>query len=135
MLGWREQVPAEQCGDLDDLRQGVTLVIRGTDLVSSSGRQIMLGEMLGRTEPPVFLHHPILAGPSVKKLSKAKGDAGVRELRAAGVTAADVIGRAAASVGLAPRVQPIAASAVSALFTAAVSPESSPNPIPSGLES
>src|SRR4030095_6105747 len=51
------QVPTEQCGDLlvrdrdghwtyhfavtvDDMRQGVTLVIRGADLVPSTGRQI-----------------------------------------------------------------------------------------------
>ncbi|MEP6687960.1 MAG: glutamate--tRNA ligase family protein, partial [Gemmatimonadales bacterium] len=62
-LGVREQVPADQCGDLllrdrlgrwtyqfavvvDDLRHGVDLVIRGEDLVESTGRQILLGRLL-----------------------------------------------------------------------------------------
>ena len=67
-LGPQEQRPSEQCGDLlvrdrdgnwtyqfaaavDDYVQGVTLVIRGTDLLSSTGRQIQLARLLGRAEP------------------------------------------------------------------------------------
>jgi len=43
----------------------------------------------------------------------------VRELRAAGVSAADVIGQAAAAVGLLPAPRPIPASDVAGLFTRA----------------
>jgi glutamyl-tRNA synthetase/glutamyl-Q tRNA(Asp) synthetase len=67
-LGPIEQSPADQCGDLpikdrdghwtyqfavsvDDMEQGVTLVIRGEDLLSSTGRQIALSRMLGRAAP------------------------------------------------------------------------------------
>ena len=117
LAGPLEQTPAEQCGDLllrdrdghwtyqfavtvDDLRQGVTLVIRGADLLSSTGRQVLLAEMLGRTTPPVFLHHPLIMGPRGEKLSKSARDTGVRELRAQGVGPEDVIGRAAAAIGL-----------------------------------
>ena len=102
LLGRLTQTPAEQCGDLlvrdrdghwtyqfavtvDDLRQGVTLVIRGSDLVSSTGRQVLLARMLGRTTP-VFLHHPLIHDGRGEKLSKSAGDTGVRELRAAGLT-------------------------------------------------
>ncbi|MGH9347743.1 MAG: glutamate--tRNA ligase family protein [Vicinamibacterales bacterium] len=107
-LGAQEQAPAVQCGDLlvcdrdgfwtyqfavtvDDCRHGVDLVIRGEDLLSSTGRQIRLARMLGRERPPVFLHHRLLRRPDGEKLSKSSGDTGVRELRAAGLGAEDVI--------------------------------------------
>jgi len=117
LLGPLEQDPSEQCGDLllrdrdgnwtyqfavvvDDLRQGISLVIRGVDLVSSTGRQLRLARMLGDTAPPRYLHHPLVFGTSGEKLSKAARDTGIRELRAQGLTAPEVIGRAAAAVGL-----------------------------------
>jgi len=133
LLGPQEQNPADEYGDLlirdrdshwtyqwsvtvDDLRQGVDAVIRGTDLLSSTGRQIRLARMLGRIDPPVFLHHPLLLKPSGEKLSKSSHDTGVRELRAAGLRPADVIGSAAAAVGLLDVATPIAASDVQNLF-------------------
>ena len=132
-LGPVEQTAAQQCGDLllrdrddhwtyqfavtvDDFRQGVTLVIRGEDLLSSTGRQITLARMLGRERPPAFLHHPLIVKASGEKLSKAAGDTGVRELRARGESAPDVIGRAAAAVGLIDRPRPIEAAEVASLF-------------------
>jgi glutamyl-tRNA synthetase/glutamyl-Q tRNA(Asp) synthetase len=133
LCGVVEQRPSEQCGDLllrdrdghwtyqfsvtvDDLRQGVTLVIRGADLLASTGRQVLLARMLGRTRAPIFLHHPLIIGPGGEKLSKSARDTGVRELRAKGLRPEDVIGRAAAAVGLNDRPRPIAASDVAALF-------------------
>ena len=133
LLGPQEQSPADQCGDLllrdrdghwtyqfsvtvDDDRDGVTLVIRGSDLLSSTGRQMQLARMLGRAQPPEFLHHPILLNASGEKMSKSSGDTGVRELRAAGVPAGDVIGRAAHAAGLIDRTRPFAASEVHWLF-------------------
>ena len=76
-LGPQEQRPSEQCGDLlvrdrhgnwtyqfavvvDDWLQGVNLVIRGEDLLDSTGRQIQLARLLGRAQPPAFLHHQLL---------------------------------------------------------------------------
>jgi glutamyl-Q tRNA(Asp) synthetase len=87
---------------VDDLRQEITHVIRGDDLRDSTARQIMLGAMLGRRTPAEFIHHPLILKPSGEKLSKSAGDSGVRELRAAGLSPADVINRAAAAVGLPP---------------------------------
>ena len=117
-LGPQEQVPAEQCGDLlvrdrkgnwtyqfaatvDDYVQGITLVVRGVDLLASTGRQLQLARLLGRVEPPAFLHHALImkstdaasagsAGP-LQKLSKSDGDTGIRELRARGWTPAEVV--------------------------------------------
>jgi glutamyl-Q tRNA(Asp) synthetase len=109
---WRhgpvEQRPSEQCGDLlvrdragnwtyqfaavvDDWMQGVTLVVRGDDLLDSTGRQIQLAQLLGRTDPPAFLHHPLIMKTPTQKLSKCDGDTGVRELRAKGWSAEEVL--------------------------------------------
>ncbi len=129
-LGALEQTPAAQCGDLlvkdrdghwtyqfaatvDDIADRVDLVIRGADLITSTGRQIKLARMLGRSVPPRFLHHPLIIREDGEKLSKADGDAGVRELRTAGIPAAEVIGRAAAAVGLLDRPHPVRAEDVS----------------------
>jgi len=115
--GPQEQRPFEQCGDLlardrdgnwtyqfaaavDDDVQGVTLVIRGDDLLPSTGRQIQLARLLGRREPASFLHHPLIMKTPTQKLSKSDGDTGVRELRAKGWTAGQVIGQAAMLAGL-----------------------------------
>lgn len=128
-LGTLEQVPAAQCGDLlvkdrdgnwtyqfavtvDDMADAVNLIVRGEDLLSSTGRQIQLARLLGRDTPPLFLHHPLILKPGGEKLSKAAGDSGVRELRAAGLSAAEVIGRAAAAVGLLDTPRPIRAADV-----------------------
>jgi glutamyl/glutaminyl-tRNA synthetase len=71
---------------VDDLRHGIDLVVRGEDLLTDTARQIRLGRLLGRAEPPRFLHHPLIRKPSGAKLSKSDGDTGVRDLRAAGWT-------------------------------------------------
>jgi len=76
---------------VDDLDQGVDLVIRGEDLLSSSGRQIRLGRLLGRMVPPRFHHHALVKNPDGSKLSKSAGDTSIRELRRAGRTAQEVI--------------------------------------------
>jgi glutamyl/glutaminyl-tRNA synthetase len=133
--GWQEQRPSEQCGDLlardregnwtyqfaaavDDLRQGITLVVRGDDLLSSTGRQIQLARLLGRVEPPAFLHHPLIMKSPTQKLSKSDGDTGVRELRASGWSAERVIGHAAALVGLLEQPRDLSAVATAGLFDA-----------------
>ena len=133
LLGPQRQSPARDCGDLllrdrdghwtyhfaatvDDQHDAVTLVVRGADLLTSTGRQMRLARMLGRTQSATFLHHPLILKPSGEKLSKSSGDSGVRDLRAAGVTAMDVIGRAAAAVGLLASPRPISADDVTGLF-------------------
>jgi glutamyl-Q tRNA(Asp) synthetase len=100
-LGPQAQTPADQCGDLlvrdrhgfwtyqfaatvDDMEQGITLVIRGQDLLQSTGRQIQLARLLGRPTPAQFLHHPLVMKSPSQKVSKSDGDTGIRGLRAAG---------------------------------------------------
>jgi glutamyl-Q tRNA(Asp) synthetase len=75
---------------VDDLRQGADLVVRGEDLLPETARQIRLGRLLGRSEPPRYLHHPLIRKATGAKLSKSDGDTGVRQLRLSGHPAGDV---------------------------------------------
>jgi glutamyl/glutaminyl-tRNA synthetase len=117
LMGHQEQRPSEQCGDLllrdrlgnwtyqcvatiDDYVQGVTLVIRGQDLLASTGRQLRLARAIGRQHPATFAHHPLIMKSPTQKLSKSDGDSGIRELREAGWSPQDTIGHAAQLAGL-----------------------------------
>lgn len=133
LLGAVTQVPSEQCGDLllrdragnwtyqfavvvDDWRQGVDLVVRGEDLLSSTGRQIRLSRMLGRQRPPAYLHHPLIRKENGAKLSKSSGDTAVRELRRAGALPEIVLGRAARLTGLTDRERDLSPDELPSLF-------------------
>jgi glutamyl-tRNA synthetase/glutamyl-Q tRNA(Asp) synthetase len=75
---------------VDDFRQGIDLVIRGEVLLPSTGRQIRIARLLGRETPAAFSHHSLLMKSATQKLSKSDGDTGIRELRARGLTPAQV---------------------------------------------
>ena len=87
------------CVVVDDARQGIDLVVRGRDLLEATAGQIRLARSLGRDAPPTFAHHPLITRSDGSKLSKSSGDTGVRELRAAGRSPAEVIAMAAAATG------------------------------------
>lgn len=89
LLGPQSQDVATQCGDfvlrrrtgdysyqyavcMDDAEQGITDVVRGQDLLPSTGRQLLLLEALG-APPPRYLHHPLIHDADGRKLSKATG--------------------------------------------------------------
>jgi glutamyl-tRNA synthetase/glutamyl-Q tRNA(Asp) synthetase len=131
--GPQEQRPHEQCGDLlvrdregnwtyqfaaavDDFEQGITLVVRGDDLLPSTGRQIQVARLLGRTEPPAFLHHLLIMKGPFQKLSKSDRDTGVRDLRAQGWDAPRVIGHAAFLAGLIREPRDLRADDVSSIM-------------------
>lgn len=131
--GPQTQVPSDQCGDLllrdrrghwtyqfavvvDDITWSTDLVVRGDDLLPSTGRQIMLGRRLGRATPPAFLHHPLVLHPDGSKLSKSNGDTALRELRQAGWSAEAVLGHAAFLGGLQSTSSAIAAADLASLW-------------------
>ena len=140
LLGEVTQAPSAQCGDLllrdrignwtyqfavvvDDVGQGVDLVIRGQDLLPSTGRQIRLARLLGRDRPPVYLHHPLIRKQDGAKLSKSSGDTGIGELRRAGASRETVLGRAAWLTGLVERPIALSPGELPGLFAAtSVSP-------------
>ena len=91
-------------------------MIRGRDLLDATPAQLRLGRLLGRTTPPVFLHHPLLRKPSGAKLSKADHDTAIHDLLEGGATPAELLGFAAAAVGLQESGRPVLAAAVGDLF-------------------
>lgn len=96
------------CVVVDDLEQGIDLVVRGEDLLAATPLQLRLRRLLGGDPGDLaFLHHPLVRTPDGRKLSKSAGDTGVRDLRAAGWSVEQVLGAAAAAVGLLEAPHPI----------------------------
>lgn len=58
------------CVVVDDMYDRVTLIIRGDDLRTSTGRQYLLARLLGRTAPFVTLHHQLVHDKDGRKVSK-----------------------------------------------------------------
>jgi glutamyl-tRNA synthetase len=96
----RVEVPNEQLEDLvlvrsdgrptynfaspvEDWLDGITHVIRGSDHVSNTPKQLVILAALGAT-PPVYAHLPSVNGPDGRKLSKRHGAIGADEFRAEG---------------------------------------------------
>lgn len=133
LLGPQSQHPAKECGDLlvrerngswsyqfcvvvDDAAHGVNLVVRGTDILASTGRQVLLARMLGGGAAPVYAHHPLVYAPDGHKLSKREASQGVRELRAEGRSAASVLGEAAWRGGLLEAARDLEATELGSLL-------------------
>lgn len=57
---------------VDDAEQSVTHVVRGTDLLDSTGRQIYLQHLLGYPTPS-YMHVPVVRNAQGEKLSKQTG--------------------------------------------------------------
>ncbi|HEX7562687.1 MAG TPA: tRNA glutamyl-Q(34) synthetase GluQRS [Bradyrhizobium sp.] len=74
---------------IDDALQGVTEVVRGSDLFWSTSVHRLLQALLG-LPPPAYRHHRLILDDACQKLSKSTGATGLRELRAGGASAADV---------------------------------------------
>jgi glutamyl-Q tRNA(Asp) synthetase len=74
---------------VDDALQGVSEVVRGQDLFWSTSLHRLLQRLLGLPQP-VYRHHRLLRDDSGRKLSKSTAATGLRELRAAGQTPADI---------------------------------------------
>lgn len=69
---------------IDDHLMKITHVIRGEEWLPSTPKHIALYQAFG-WEPPSYIHIPLLTSTSDKKLSKRKGDADVRAMRAKGI--------------------------------------------------
>jgi glutamyl-tRNA synthetase len=87
---------------VDDIAMGITEVVRGADLLSSTPRQLALYRALG-AEPPSFLHVPLVLGPDGIRLAKRHGAVAIADERSAGTRPEQVVGKLAASLGLIDR--------------------------------
>lgn len=99
----------------DDAFGGVTEVVRGSDLLSSTPRQIWLYETLGLPVPK-FYHVPLLIAPDGKRLSKREKSLDMEHLRA-DCTAEQIIGRLAYAAKLTEREEPISANELISVFS------------------
>ena len=134
---YRENL-ATQCGDfilrrsdgvyayqlavvVDDALSGVTEVVRGCDLLSSTPRQIHLHRLMGFPEP-TYAHLPLLVGADGHRLAKRLGDLDAGMLREM-VSAEELIGKLAASLGLIDRPEPLSAKELVAHFNWDVIPK------------
>jgi glutamyl/glutaminyl-tRNA synthetase len=94
-LVWnRDDIPSyELAVVVDDLAMGVTEVVRGADLLTSTARQILIYRALA-AEPPAFLHCPLVLDKDGRRLAKRDADLSLRALRAHGDSPENVIAKA-----------------------------------------
>jgi glutamyl-tRNA synthetase len=85
---------------VDDAQQGVTQVVRGDDLLSSTPRHVQLQRLLGLPQPE-YLHVPLVLGEDEQRLAKRHGAVTLVDLAAAGWSAGEVLNTLAVSLGLA----------------------------------
>ena len=117
VLGEVNQKPHEQCGDfcikdtrgnwtyqfavvVDDYLQGINLIVRGMDLIESTGRQILLMEKLNPISKPLYLHHDLIKTGDGQKLSKHLNSTPIKERVRNGESIEELIGDAAFQIGL-----------------------------------
>jgi glutamyl-Q tRNA(Asp) synthetase len=74
---------------VDDALQGVTHVVRGTDLEAATDLHVLLQALLGLPKP-LYHHHPLIRDGTGGKLSKSLGSEALADLRSRGVTPAAV---------------------------------------------
>ncbi|MGG7519269.1 tRNA glutamyl-Q(34) synthetase GluQRS [Allorhizobium undicola] len=88
---WRWDAPSSYHLSVvvDDALQGIAEVVRGRDLYHATSVQRLLQALLG-LDPPRYRHHRLVAGGDGRKLSKSEGAAGLRHLRQAGHSPADI---------------------------------------------
>ncbi|MFM8421365.1 MAG: tRNA glutamyl-Q(34) synthetase GluQRS [Verrucomicrobiota bacterium] len=89
---WRpDGLPSYQLACMvDDAGMGMTEVVRGEDLLASTARQLLLYRALGCKEPR-FHHCPLVRDSQGRRLAKRHDALSVRELRRAGLSAADIL--------------------------------------------
>lgn len=134
-LGRQTQNPARQTGDIlardrhdcwtyqfactvDDLDQGVNLIIRGEDLLPSTGRQLALREYLAPDrKAPAYLHHPLLKDASGQKLGKRFLSEAIASRRSTGTSAQILLGEAAFAAGKVEAPRPMELAEALALFS------------------
>lgn len=119
-LGPQSEDPSTICGDFiirskdgshvyqlacvaDDIAMGITHVLRGEDLHSSTSRQILLYRWL-EAEVPLFAHTPLRRDEGGERLAKRRGSPSLGELRAAGEDPQSLVAALAADLGIAERL-------------------------------
>ena len=100
VLQRRDGVPAYNLAVVvDDAAQGVTQVLRGDDLLSSTPRQVLLQRLLGLPTPE-YVHVPLVLASTGERLAKRHGAVTMADLASRGIDAPAVLDWLAESLGL-----------------------------------
>ena len=100
---------------VDDGEMGVTQVVRGSDLLDSTPRQLWLQDQLGLPHPE-YGHVPLLLSPSGKRLAKRDRDQELGALQER-YTARELAGMLAHLAGLIPEPAPVTPEELIPLFS------------------
>lgn len=84
---WRaDDVPAYELAVVaDDIAMGITEVVRGADLLTSTARQLLIYRALG-APAPAWCHEPLVRDPQGRRLAKRYQALSLRTLRSRGIT-------------------------------------------------
>lgn len=102
---------------IDDALMGITQIVRGADLLSSTPMQLYLYRLLGLT-PPTFCHIPLLVDADGRRLAKRDGDLEIGLLRKRFGSPEPIIGLLAYLAGQLEKPEPIKAAELLPLFDA-----------------
>ncbi len=100
---------------VDDAAMGITQVVRGSDLLSSTPRQLWLQERLNLPHPE-YGHLPLLLAPDGRRLAKRDRDLELGRLQEK-YTAPELVGRLAFAAGLTDRPEAISPRELLPLFS------------------
>ena len=100
---------------VDDAAMGVTQVVRGSDLLSSTPRQLWLQARLSLPHPE-YGHLPLLLAPDGRRLAKRDRDLELGRLQEK-YTAPELVGRLAFAAGLTDRPEAISPRELLPLFS------------------
>jgi glutamyl-tRNA synthetase len=95
----RDKTPSYQLAVVvDDAVDGVSEVVRGRDLLSSTARQVLIAEKLGLPSPS-YAHLPLVCDHRGVRLAKRNNSLSLAQLRMDGVSAEAIVGWAALAAG------------------------------------
>lgn len=100
---------------VDDAAMGITQVVRGRDILSSTPRQILLYRLLG-APVPAYIHVPLLLDENGERLAKRHHSLTLRRLRETGTSPEAVIGLLARLAGWLPDTRPLPPNALIPLY-------------------
>lgn len=101
---------------VDDALMGVTQVVRGNDLLGSTGRQMYVQQLLGLPSPS-YGHVPLLVAADGRRLAKRDGDLDMGALRSRGVSAERLVGWLGSLAGLVDKGAALSADELVAYFS------------------
>ena len=101
---------------VDDALMGVTQVVRGNDLLGSTGRQMYVQQLLGLPSPS-YGHVPLLVAADGRRLAKRDGDLDMGALRSRGISPERLVGWLGSLAGLVDKGAVLSADELVAHFS------------------